>query len=101
MPADAPNTLVLLLRKPLMSKKLGVEVMHLEGAVVYVVLGVLAGREGCHEHGVVVGEGLAAVDVCEDGDVFTGGFTGLFVGLVERNVQHVRGAEVEVGGVPG
>ena len=64
------------------------------------VLSVLAGHERRHEHGVVVREGLAAVDVCEDGDGVAGGFAGGGVGVVEGHVEYVRGGEVEVRGVP-
>ena len=72
VPANAPDRLVLLLRQPLMAEGLRVEVVDLEAAVVHVRTAA-AGRERRHEHGVVVDEILAAVDVREHGDVLASG----------------------------
>lgn len=98
MPPDAPDGGVLLLGEPLVAEGLGVEVVDLVRRVVHVFLH--AGGQGGHEEGVVVHEVLVAVDVREQRDLLACGLVGFRVDLVQRDVQDVRGHDVEVGSVP-
>jgi hypothetical protein len=70
MSTDAPNRLIALLCKPLMPQSLGVEVMHLEAAVVHVRF--TTRGKGGQEHCVMIDKILAPIDVCEHCDVPTG-----------------------------
>lgn len=98
VPADAPDGLVFLLGEPLVAQRLGVEVVHFKGAVVHVLVDV--GGQGRQEHGVVVDEALAAVDVGEERDFLAGGLVGFRVDVVEWDVEDVARHDVEVARVP-
>lgn len=87
MSAHAPGQLVPLLHQPLMAQLLGVEVVHLEGAVVY--MGALG--TGAEEDAVVVHEGVAEVEVDERRHEDLVAFV--------LDVEEVGGDEVEGGGV--
>ena len=82
MPPHAPTVLVALLDQPIVPEHLRVEIKHLKGRVVDVVLG---SRED--EEAVVVDELVAAVQMHEGGHDDAVG-----------PVQQVRGLEVEVAG---
>src|ERR1700722_5784889 len=84
MAANTPNRLVLLLHQPLMPESLGVEVMDLEAAMVHV--GLPARRESSQEHGMVVDEILAAVDMCEHDDVLARRAVAVRGWGIQRNV---------------
>lgn len=87
MSAHAPGQLIPLLHQPLMAQLLGVEVVHLEGAVVY--MGALG--TGAEEDAVVVYEGVAEVKVREHCDEDSVAFV--------LDVEKVGGDDVEGGGV--
>lgn len=91
VPPNAPHSLIPLIRKPLVAQFLGIEVVDLERTVMHV-----RGWVRGHEKGVVVDVGGAAVDVCEEGDVFLA-VGGCGVGGVD--VKEVAGGDVEGAGV--
>lgn len=96
--ADAPDGLVLFLGEPLVAQRLRVEVVHLERAVVHVLLN--PRRQRRQEHRVVVHQILAPVDVCEQRHFFAHRCVRLRVDLVQRHVQDVARYDVEVPCVP-
>lgn len=87
MSAHTPSQLIPFLHQPLMAQLLGVEVVHLEGAVMY--MGALG--TGAEEDAVVVYEGVAEVEVREHCHE-------VFVAFV-LDVEKVGGYDVEGGGV--
>ena len=100
--ADAPDGLVPFAREPLVAEVLRVEVVDLEGAVVHV-----CGRVCVQEEAVVVHVLGPAVDVGEEGDVFScilllgrGGGGGVVaavvVGVRLRHPEKIRRDDVEV-----
>lgn len=94
MSADAPDRGVGLFGEPLVAEGLGVKVVHLERTVVHVFLHAV--RQRRQEHGVVVHQILAAVDVREQCDFLACRCVGFRVDLVQRHVQDVARHNVEV-----
>ena len=91
MSPNAPNSLIPLFRKPLVTKLLGVYIVDLEGAVVD-----MRGGIRTHEEGMVVHQILATVDMREDGYCFFG-FASFHVEEVCWDDVEVLGVEVEFG----
>ena len=98
MSAHTPNRSIFLLSQPLMTERLGVEIVYFERTVMHVFL--QSGRQGRQKHGVVVDEVLAAVDVGEKSDFLACGRTGFRVDFLQWDVQDVAGDDVEMPGVP-
>ena len=91
--AYAPDRGIALFAQPLMAELLGIVIMHFEGTVVDVRGGVCG-----HEESMVVYRFVAAIYVCEDGDVFC-----LVLAVARRVVGYVEEVgrrEVEVSSIP-
>lgn len=86
MPSNSPYTLVVLLSQPLMAQLLGVKVVYLKGAVMY-----MGGVIRAHEETVMVDQVCTAIDVCKQGNIDC--LFSLF------HSQEIRGHDVEGGRV--
>lgn len=102
MSANSPHTGVLLPCQPLVAQMLRVVIMHLERAVMHV-----CSRISRHEERVVVDRVRAAVNVHENGYLFSAttvdrvGFAiRVCTGVWRRDIEEVSGREIEVPRIP-
>ena len=81
-----------------MTQKLSVEIVHLEGSMVDVLI--LARDRGGHEKCVVVDGVLATVDAAEKSNFLARNFARGRVDFFSGDVENIGGVDVEVSSVP-